>query len=89
VAITGYWGFLRRRGALARALANGSRPEHGERSATSERCGCSLLYAPTVSCTRTQGDSDIKDRRADSAGTTAGRPGFGLRKRGPIAPSDC
>jgi Protein of Unknown function (DUF2784) len=30
VAMIGYWGFLRRRGALARALANGSRPEHGE-----------------------------------------------------------
>jgi hypothetical protein len=31
VAIIGYWGFLRRRGrGGARALANGSRPEHGD-----------------------------------------------------------
>jgi len=69
-------------------LRPASRPikEHGTRTATSGRCGRSLLYAPTVSCTRTQGDSDIEGRRADSAGTTAGRTGFGLRKR---APSDC
>jgi hypothetical protein len=31
VAIIGYWDFLRRRGrGGARALANGSRPEHGD-----------------------------------------------------------
>jgi hypothetical protein len=31
VAMIGYWGFLRRRGwGVARALADGSRPEHGE-----------------------------------------------------------
>jgi hypothetical protein len=31
VAIIGYWGFLRRRGrVVARALADGSRPEHGD-----------------------------------------------------------
>lgn len=60
VAIIGYWGFLRRRGRDgASALANGSRLEMGARTATSGRCGRSL-YAPSVSCTRTQGDSAIE-----------------------------
>jgi hypothetical protein len=38
VGIIGYWGFLRRAGrGGARALAAGSRPEHGTRTATSGR----------------------------------------------------
>jgi hypothetical protein len=54
VAIIGYWGFLRRHGAsLGQWLAAGTWDAHP----TSRRCGRSLLYAQSVSCTRTQGDS--------------------------------
>jgi hypothetical protein len=56
VAIIGYWAFCAGTGGAGRAWPKARGRNMGTRTATSGRCGRNLLYAPSVSCTRTQGD---------------------------------